>query len=304
MSTAIVFPGQGAQAPGLGVAWTEHRAWSIVADAEAVADRPLAHLLLDADADELARTENAQLAMFVHGLVVWEAARPLLDGRPVAFAGHSLGQITALVAAGVLTIEGGVSLAVARAEATQHAADAHPGAMAAFLGLDVETVTTIAREVGCWMANHNAPGQAAVAGSPATVALAMEGARRAGAKKVVPLDVAGAFHTPLMVEAVQELRPTLEALDFSDSSVPVVANHDGLAHADGERWPERLERHLVDPVLWHDCSVTIGDLGADRAVELGASRLLGPMIRRSVPGIETAGIAQPDDLTSLEGVAA
>ncbi|MEL7210585.1 MAG: ACP S-malonyltransferase, partial [Actinomycetota bacterium] len=250
------------------------------------------------------RTENAQLAMFVHGLVVWEAVRPELDESPVAFAGHSLGQLTALVAAGVLTLEDGVALSVERAEATQSAADASPGAMAAFLGLDLDTVLAIAEEAGCWVANHNAPGQSAVAGTPDTVEQAMDGARDADAKKVVRLEVAGAFHTPMMQPAADALRPALDDLAYSDPAAPVVANHDGRAHRDGAGWADRLRRHLVEPVRWHDCSVTLGDLGAERVVEVGATRLLWPMVKRSVPGIATAGVGDPADLEQMTAVPA
>jgi [acyl-carrier-protein] S-malonyltransferase len=306
MSIAVVFPGQGAQAPGLGRPWADHDAWATVARAEAAAGRPLAPLLLDAPGEELARTENAQLAMLVHGLVVWEAVRDELDERPVAFAGHSLGQVTALIAAEAVPFDAGIRLAAARAAATQAAADTRPGSMAACLGLSLEEVEEVCASVGdgCWVANHNAPGQVAVAGEARAVAAAVEAARRAGAKKVVPLDVGGAFHTPLMAAAQEALEPTLATTPFADTEVPVVANHDGRAYTDAAGWPDRLGRHLVEPVRWHDCSVTLAGLGADRVLEVGASRLLGPMVRRSAQGVAVAGIGTPDELSRARGVAA
>jgi [acyl-carrier-protein] S-malonyltransferase len=301
MSTAVIFPGQGAQEVGLGRPWVDLGAWDVVARAEAVADRPLGALLLEADADELARTANTQLAMLVHSLVVWEAVRPELEEPPVAFAGHSLGQITALIAAGAVGFDDGIRLAVARADATQAAADDRPGTMAAFLGLGMDEVEAICAEVGegCWVANHNAPGQVAVAGTPDAVESAIEGARRADAKKIVRLDVGGAFHTPLMTVARDALAPTLAATTFHDTDVPVVANHDGRPYRDGAGWPDRLGRHLVEPVLWHDCSVTLAALGAGRVLEVGASRLLWPMVRRSARGLEVGGIGVPDELADL-----
>jgi [acyl-carrier-protein] S-malonyltransferase len=306
MSTAVIFPGQGAQEVGLGRPWADHPAWGVVARAEAVADRPLGALLLEAEADELARTANTQLAMLVHSLVVWEAVRPELDDPPIAFAGHSLGQITALIAAGAVGFDDGVRLAVARADATQAAADERPGTMAAFLGLGIDEVEQICHDVGegCWVANHNAPGQVAVAGTPAGVEAAIEGARGAGAKKIVSLDVGGAFHTPLMAAARDALASTLAATTFLDTEVPVVANHDGRPYRDGAGWPDRLGRHLVEPVRWHACSVTLAELGATRVLEVGASRLLWPMVRRSARGLEVGGVGVPDELTALRERAA
>src|SRR5438876_517894 len=130
---AIVFPGQGTQEPGMGAPWREHPAWKIVEQAEAALGEPLAPLLLDAPADQLARTREAQLAVLCTSLVAWEAARPMLDDV-VAFAGHSLGQVTALIASGALDLDDGVRFAARRAELTQAAADEHPGRMAALAG--------------------------------------------------------------------------------------------------------------------------------------------------------------------------
>ena len=305
MPTAVVFPGQGAQEPGLGRAWLDDPAWGVVARAEEASGRDLSHLLVHADAEELARTDNAQLTMLIHGLVVWEAVRPRLEEAPVAFAGHSLGQLTALVAAGAVGLEDGVRLAVVRAEATQAAADERPGAMAAVLGLDVAQVEELCHATeDCWVANHNAPAQIAVGGTPAAVDTVARAARGAGAKKVVPLRVGGAFHTPLMASARAALGPSLDHTPFSDTSAPVVANHDGRAHRDGAGWPDRLGRHLTERVRWHDCSCTLAESGADRVIEVGAARLLGPMMRRSVRGLDVHGIAAPDDLVELDRGAA
>jgi [acyl-carrier-protein] S-malonyltransferase len=290
----------------MGRPWADHDAWAVVARAEDAAERPLAPLLLEADERDLARTSNAQLAMLVHGLVVWEAVRPRLAEPVVAFAGHSLGQLTALIAAGAVPFDAGVRLGVARAEATQAAADANPGAMAAVLGLDADAVEGVCASSGpgVWVANDNAPGQVAVGGTPEAVERAVEAARSAGAKKVVPLDVGGAFHTPLMAEAADRLGPVLADTSFADTTVPVVANHDASPHQDGPGWAQRLARHLVEPVRWRQSAQALGDLGADRMLEVGASRLLAPMVRRSCPGIEVAGIGLPDEVDDVTAVAA
>jgi len=301
VATAIAFPGQGAQRVGMGRPWADHDAWAVVGRAEQAVDRPLAPLLLEADEDELARTSNAQLAMLVHGLVVWEAVRPRLAEPVVAFAGHSLGQLTALIAAGAMPFDDGLRLGVARAEATQAAADANPGAMAAVLGLGVEQVEEVCASSapGVWVANDNAPGQVAVGGTPEAVERTVDAARTAGAKKVVPLDVGGAFHTPLMADAADRLGPVLADTRFGDTAVPVVANHDAEAHHDGAGWEQRLTRHLVEPVRWRESAQALGDVGADRMLEVGASRLLSPMVRRSCPGIEVAGVGLPTEIDDV-----
>src|SRR5260221_1423830 len=207
---AIVFPGQGTQSPGMGAPWREHPAWKIVEQAEGALGEPLAPLLLDAPAEQLARTRNAQLAVLCTSLVAWEAARPMLD-NVVAFAGHSLGQVTALIASGALDLDDGVRFAARRAELTQAAADAHPGRMAALLGATIEQAEAAcaAAPDGAWIANDNAPGQVVVAGTPDGVERALARAKEIGVRRATTLNVGGAFHTPLMYPARDGLRTTL-----------------------------------------------------------------------------------------------
>ena len=137
MSVAVIFPGQGTQEPGMATPWRDHPAWHVIDEAEAALGEKVGFLVTDATADDLARTREAQLAVLLTSLVVWEAMQPLPE-IPVAFAGHSLGQVTALIAAGVLPLEVGVRFAARRAELTQAAADRHPGRMAALLGATPE----------------------------------------------------------------------------------------------------------------------------------------------------------------------
>ena len=163
MPPAVVFPGQGSQQAGAG-RLARSPAWSVVERAEAALDVPLAPLLLDLDAD-LSRTRDSQLSVLLLSLVAWEAARDVV-GRPVAFAGHSLGQITALIASGAVGFDDGVRMAAARAEATQRAADARPGGMLALLGADADQAEAACARPKCeaWPANLNAPGQIVVGG--------------------------------------------------------------------------------------------------------------------------------------------
>lgn len=297
MSIAVVFPGQGAQAPGLGAPWRDHPAWHLVARAEEASGERLERLLLDAPADELGRTREAQLVVFLASLLAWEAAAPTL-GEPVAMAGHSLGQITALVASGALPFDAGVRLAVRRATVTQEAADARPGTMAALLGgsLDQASQACAAAPDACWVANDNGPGQVVVGGTPEGVEAASQRARELGVRRVVPLNVAGAFHTRLMAPAVDSLTAHLATAPFSDSAVPVLTNTDAEAHTDGEGWRTRLAEHLVQPVRWHATMSALAALGITQLVEVGPGTTLTGMARRALPGVTLRNISTPADV--------
>lgn len=292
--TAVVFPGQGSQAPGFGSAWRHEPAWSVVDAAEEATGRELAPLLLDPAAD-LSRTEDSQLAVLVGSLVAWEATRAIV-GAPIAVAGHSLGQITALIAAGAVTFADGVRLAVARAEATQAAADDEPGVLVALLGADADLARAACEGLDCWIANVNAPGQVVIGGRPGATDTAVARARDAGVRRARRLAVGGAFHTPLMSSAAAALRPTLAATPFADTDIPVVANHDAAAHRDGAGWPERSARQLETPVRWSDSVGTLVALGAQRAVEVGPGTALTGLIRRCAPDLVSLSIATPTDL--------
>ncbi len=167
MGIAVIFPGQGTQTTGMGAPWRDHPAWGVVDRAETALGEPLSSLILDAPTEQLARTREAQLAVLLTSLVAWEAVRERIEA-PIAFAGHSLGQVTALIASGALPLEEGVQFAARRAELTQAAADTHPGRMAALLGASLEQAEEACRAApdGCWIANDNAPGQVVIAGTP------------------------------------------------------------------------------------------------------------------------------------------
>lgn len=280
--------------------WRDHPAWAIVERAEKALGEPLAHLITDAPADALARTREAQLAVLLTSLVVWDAAR---DGvrDAVAFAGHSLGQVTALIASGALPLEDGVQFAARRAELTQQAADRHPGRMAALLGATPEQAADACNAApdGCWVANDNAPGQIVVAGTPGGVAAASERAKAIGIRRVTPLNVGGAFHTPLMQDATDALADTLRHVDLRDTSTPVVSNADAHAYTDGDGWRARLASHVSVPVRWRESQQTIASLGATTLVEVGHGSMLAALAKRTVPDLPVVGIATPDDLTAL-----
>jgi [acyl-carrier-protein] S-malonyltransferase len=297
---AVVFPGQGTQAPGMGAPWADHPAWKIVEQAEAALGEPLAPLLLDTPAEGLARTREAQLAVLCTSLVAWEAARPMLDDV-VAFAGHSLGQVTALIASGALDLEDGVRFAARRAELTQAAADAHPGRMAALLGATVEQAeeACAAAPEGAWVANDNAPGQVVIAGTPEGVELALARAKEIGVRRATTLNVGGAFHTPLMNSARDGLVETLKNVTFATPSAPVVSNHDGVAYSDGDGWQGRLADHVTVPVRWRTSMETLATIGAASFIEVGHGSMIAGVAKRTVPDVTVVAAATPADCDQL-----
>jgi [acyl-carrier-protein] S-malonyltransferase len=299
VGTAVIFPGQGTQHAQMGVPWRATPSWAIVTSAEEALGRPLAPLLLDAPADALTRTLEAQLTVFLQSLMAWEAVRDLVE-EPVAFAGHSLGQLTALVASGALTLEDGIQLVARRAAATQEAADRRPGRMAALVGADLEQA-----EAACdahdeaWVANDNAPGQVVIGGTADGVEAASERARELGVRRVIALNVGGAFHTPLFAEAKAALEPVLAATVFATPTAPVVSNVDGEPHTDPSDWPVQLANHLVSPVRWRQSLLTLVRLGADSLVEVGPGNVLAGLARRTLPGVPVRNVAVPADVETV-----
>jgi [acyl-carrier-protein] S-malonyltransferase len=297
---AFTFPGQGSQRPGMGRPWVDHESWELVEEASDLAGRDVATLLLDADAEVLKDTRNAQLTTFVSSLMVLDAVERL-GIEPSFCAGHSLGEYTALTATGALGFDDGVRLVVARADAMHEAGLAQPGTMAAVLGLDDDQVDVACRRADedVWVANYNAPGQVVIAGSPEGVAAATVHAKELGAKKVMPLPVSGAFHTPFMTAARNQLRAAIAAADPRDTEVPVIANVDALPHHEGKEWASLLSAQLSSPVRWKYCLQELEDLGVTDYAELGPGGVLTGMAKRTVSNARTISVATPEELDKL-----
>jgi [acyl-carrier-protein] S-malonyltransferase len=300
---AVIFPGQGTQTTGMGAPWRDHPAWSVVDRADAALGEPLSSLVLDAPAEQLARTRDAQLAVLLTSLVAWEAVRERIEA-PIAFAGHSLGQVTALIASGAMPLEEGVQFAARRAELTQSAADVHPGRMAALLGASLEQAEEACRAApdGCWIANDNAPGQVVIAGTPDGVEEGSAQARQLGVKRATPLNVGGAFHTPLMRDAADGLAAELPNVPLSPPDAPVVSNGDAQACEDADGWRSRLAVHVTDPVRWRTSMETISGMGVTRCLEVGNGSMLATLAKRIVPDLAVQGVATPEDLPALTEV--
>jgi [acyl-carrier-protein] S-malonyltransferase len=285
----------------MGSAWRSHQAWSVVERAEAAMGESLSSLLLDDSSRTLERTRGAQLGVFLASLLAWEASKDRLP-EPIAFAGHSLGQLTALVAAGVLSVEDGTRLVDTRGRLTQRAAHRRPGAMAALIGTSPEQAEKAcgAAEGSCWLANDNAPGQVVVGGTEAGVAATGRKALDEGAKRMVPLKVDGAFHTPLMADACRHFARALSMVELKKPSAPVVSNGDAWAYWDGDGWRQRLVDHLVSPVRWRQSLHTLVELGASRFVEFGPGATVAGLAKRTLPTFPVMTIGLPEQIPVLK----
>ena len=281
----------------MGRPWTEHESWELVAEASDVSGRDVGRLLLDADADELKDTRNAQLTTFVSSLMVLDAVERL-GVEPSFCAGHSLGEYTALTATGALGFDDGVRLVVERAEAMHEAGQNNPGTMSAILGLDDELVEVACRRADSdvWVANFNAPGQIVIAGSSEGVAKAVAIAKELGAKKAMALPVSGAFHTPFMIPARDRLREAIASANPRDTEVPVISNVDAIAHDHGDEWASLLSAQLSSPVRWKQCLQTLNELGVTGFAELGPGGVLTGMAKRTLEGSRTISVSTPDEL--------
>ena len=284
----------------MGRPWVDNESWELVDEASEVADRDVGRLLLDADAEELRDTRHAQLTTFVSSLMVLDAAERL-GLEPSFCAGHSLGEYTALTATGALGFDEGVRLVVERADAMHQAGVENPGTMAAVLGLDDDQVEVACRRADSdvWVANFNAPGQVVIAGSAEGVSAAGIVAKELGAKKVMPLQVSGAFHTPFMTAARDRLRKAIAEANPRDTEVPVISNVDALAHDTGAEWSSLLSAQLSSPVRWKHCLLALEEHGVTQFVELGPGGVLTGMAKRTVESARTISVATPEDLEKL-----
>jgi [acyl-carrier-protein] S-malonyltransferase len=304
MSVAFVFPGQGSQAPGMGLDFAEFdgAAAELYQWASACLGWDLAEMLRTASPDELRQTYIAQPAIFCVSVAALRALEAAGVPRPAYVAGHSLGEFSALVAAGALSFEAGLLLVARRAEAMQRAADARPGSMSSVLGLSAEgvemAVEATAQNQVLAVANDNAPGNVVVSGEWTALERLPAAAKELGAKRVVPLNVGGAFHSPLMAPAVETFQPHLAAAPLRDPSIPVVANATAEPVTRAEELRELLARQLTGRVRWTESVRRMAALGVDTFIEVGPGTVLSGLIKRSVEGARILSAA------NAEGVAA
>ena len=296
-TTVLAFPGQGSLTPGVGAPWHDHASFAVVGSVSDAAGVDVAALLLAGTEADLVATENAQLATFALSLAVLDATG--LADRAALALGHSLGEYTALVAAGVVARDAGARLVAIRGAAMRDAAAATPGGLVAMLGGD-EAVALAACEVvpGASVANLNGPGQVVLGGTLETLAELAARAKELGFRRAIPLKVGGAFHTPLMAPAAAALLPALGDTAFSKGAMAVVANVDGAVHDDPAEWPSLLVRQLTSPVRFQQCVLALPS-GA-RVVECGAGGVLQGLIARIRDDLDVVSVGVPDDLALLE----
>ncbi len=300
--TAWIFPGQGSQYVGMGreLAAAEAEAAAVFDDADRILGIPLSGFCFNGPEQELRQTRTTQPAIFVHSIAM---VRCIHGARPDMVAGHSLGEYSALVAAGAIEFADALRLVRLRGELMQQAGEEHPGTMAAVVGLDPSTVQEVCREASAagvvQAANLNAPGQIVISGSVEGVRRGMERARERGAKLVKELVVSGAFHSPLMATAGDGLRRELDRTPIRDAAIPVYANVTAAPVTRAGDIRELLHRQLTSPVRWEESITAMGAAGAATFVEIGPGKVLQGLVKRILPGAALRGLDTLQDLKTL-----
>ncbi|MBK6294814.1 MAG: ACP S-malonyltransferase [Rhodoferax sp.] len=310
-SFAFVFPGQGSQSVGMLDGWGDHPVvQEVLAEASDALGENIGKLIQEGPKEVLALTTNTQPVMLVAGVAAFRAWMAETGKLPTAVAGHSLGEYSAMVAAGVITLRQAAPLVRFRAQAMQEAVPVGVGAMAAVLGMDADKVVAICLDVtrgfGLDCAevveavNFNDPAQTVIAGSKAAVERACEAVKAQGAKRALPLPVSAPFHSSLMRPAAERLREQLESVEFSSPRIALINNVDVAIEVDADRIRDALYRQAFGPVRWVECVRAIKAHGIVSVVECGPGKVLAGMVRRIDPEMNGMALLDPGSLVEVK----
>ena len=298
---AFCFPGQGSQDVGMGreMAGTFPEAQAVYEEAASAVGFDIARICFEGPIEELTRTEIQQPALVTTSLACLRAVETRGISADVV-VGHSVGEYSALGAAGALPDREAVALVRERGEATAAAAAEHPGAMAAIIGLEDSVVEELCWSIeNVWPANYNCPGQLVVSGEPDAVGRLLEEAAALGARKTVKLRVGGAFHSPLVASAAERLRPAVEALAWEEPSPPFMSTVSAQIES-ADRLGELLVQQLIAPVRFTQAVATLVQKGVDTFVEIGSGQVLSGLVRRCDRSLRTISVGDPASLQKLE----
>ncbi len=307
-TTAWLFPGQGAQEVGMGrdLYHTYPEARAIFEEADEVLGRSLSSVIFDGPESALRETVNTQPAILVASLAAWRAStaaeHPALSASPVCVAGHSMGEYSALVAAGSLTVSEAVRLVAKRGALMQEASEQHPGTLAAVLGMGEADVESVCAETGAEVCNLNATGQIVVGGTVPAVERAAKLAEARGARRVVMLNVGGAFHSSLMTSAAEAMALIITDADVSDPVTPVVGNVEATLLTTAEAVRDDLTVQIKRPVRWRDTVLCMQELGIERYVEMGPGKVLTGLARTTLRPLKLPTMPELINISDRESV--
>jgi [acyl-carrier-protein] S-malonyltransferase len=288
---AFVFPGQGAQFTGMGkdIYEANPKAKKLFDEADKILGFAISQIMFAGTAEELKQTNVTQPAVFIHSVAV---ALSQDSQKPEMVAGHSLGEFSSLVANQTLSFEDALKLVSKRAQAMQKACEMNPSTMAAILGLDDKVVEEICASIDevVVAANYNCPGQLVISGSMKGIEIACEKMKAAGAKRALPLQVGGAFHSPLMEPAREELAAAIEATKFSVPFCPVYQNVNGLPSTDTSVIKKNLISQLTAPVRWTQSVQNMTKDGATHFIECGPGKVLQGLVKKIAPAVEAGSL--------------
>lgn len=302
--TALIFPGQGSQKVGMGKDFAENyaEAKQVFAEVDDAVGKPLSKIIFEGPQEELNLTENTQAAIMATSIAIWrvlEKQKPI-EQYAAYVAGHSLGEYSALCAAGALSLADTAKLLKIRGEAMQAAVPVGVGAMAAILGPDFATVDAIAKEAGCESANDNAEGQVVISGSKETVAKAIELAKAKGAKRAVELPVSAPFHCRLMQPAADKMREALSNVKINVPKIPVVANVTAAKTSDPEEIRKLLVQQVTGMVRWRESVRYLKGQGIENLVEVGFGKVLTGLTKRIEESLNSICIQTVDDINLVK----